>query len=224
MKIVIAKNGPYVVDVGTPLKEVDSVGDSKGSVLAYSDGKEYGETSGNAYLCRCGHSANKPFCDGHHSKIGFDGTETDDRTSYHKGAELLHGKAYNALDKPELCAGGRFCDVNNGFWDALDNVNEADKKYVEQAAYNCPSGRLTLVDKNTGQQIEPELAKEIYLIKDVPAKHLGPIHVRGGIQIIGSDGFEYEIRNRVTLCRCGESSNLPFCDASHLNCKHMEVK
>jgi CDGSH-type Zn-finger protein len=39
--------------------------------------------------------------------------------------------------------------------------------------------------------------------------------VRGGVPVIGAEGFRYEIRNRVTLCRCGVSQNKPFCDGSH---------
>jgi CDGSH-type Zn-finger protein len=31
----------------------------------------------------------------------------------------------------------------------------------------------------------------------------------------GPDGEAYEVRNRVTLCRCGGSSNKPFCDGIH---------
>jgi CDGSH-type Zn-finger protein len=43
----------------------------------------------------------------------------------------------------------------------------------------------------------------------------GPLWVRGGVSVEAADGFEYEVRNRVTLCRCGQSNNKPFCDGSH---------
>jgi CDGSH-type Zn-finger protein len=43
----------------------------------------------------------------------------------------------------------------------------------------------------------------------------GPLWVRGGVRITGSDGRDYEVRNRATLCRCGASSNKPFCDGTH---------
>jgi CDGSH-type Zn-finger protein len=39
--------------------------------------------------------------------------------------------------------------------------------------------------------------------------------VRGGVRVTGADGQDYEVRNRVTLCRCGASANKPFCDGSH---------
>jgi len=224
MKITITKNGPYVVDGGIPLKEVDSIpDDQEKGVIAYKESKDHGVTEARACLCRCGHSNNKPFCDGHHTLIGFDGTETNDRADYDEKAELMHGAIYDALDKEELCAVGRFCDVGINFWNALEREDEANQAYTKHVGCNCPSGRLTLLNKETGEKLEPKLEKEIYLIKDVPEKHLGPIHLRGGIQVIGTDGFEYEERNRVTLCRCGESNNLPFCDATHLRCKHMEI-
>jgi len=43
----------------------------------------------------------------------------------------------------------------------------------------------------------------------------GPYWVRGGVRIESADGHVWETRNRVTLCRCGASSNKPFCDATH---------
>jgi len=224
MEIKITKNGPYAVDSDIPLKDVESVADRRGGVLEYRQDKDYDKAGSAVYLCRCGHSENKPFCDGHHAKIGFDGTETNDRKSYDDGADFVQGAVYNVLDNQELCSAARFCDVGEGFGAAISRTDEASKKYAEHVGCMCASGRFTLVDKHSDKKLEPSIEKEIYLVKDVPAGHLGPIHVRGGIQVTGSDGFEYETRNRVTLCRCGESSNKPFCDGSHMDCKHMEIR
>ena len=40
--------------------------------------------------------------------------------------------------------------------------------------------------------------------------------MRGGIPLVGADGHEYERRNRYALCRCGSSTDKPFCDAKHV--------
>lgn len=42
-----------------------------GSIRIEVAGEQVAETDDVA-LCRCGHSANKPYCDGTHNKIGFD--------------------------------------------------------------------------------------------------------------------------------------------------------
>ena len=44
---------------------------------------------------------------------------------------------------------------------------------------------------------------------------IGPLWVTGNIPIERSDGKPFEIRNRVTLCRCGESKLKPLCDGLH---------
>lgn len=67
----------------------------------------------------------------------------------------------------------------------------------------------------TGESIEPKYEPAVVLIEDPGKGCSGPLWVRGGVQIVGADGFAYEVRNRVTLCRCGASQNKPFCDGSH---------
>ena len=54
------------------------------------------------------------------------------------------------------------------------------------------------------------------LIEDPSLGVSGPLWVRGGIPVTGADGGQYEVRKRVTLCRCGQSKNKPFCDGSHI--------
>ena len=60
MKITVLPNGPYKVENVTSL--VDGGGQS-----IDTQGKP------DIYLCRCGHSEKKPFCDGGHNRKGFKG-------------------------------------------------------------------------------------------------------------------------------------------------------
>jgi CDGSH-type Zn-finger protein len=59
--IEIIKNGPYIVNGQVELKD--------------ADGRAY-PAKDRVALCRCGASTTKPFCDGTHSKIGFQAAET----------------------------------------------------------------------------------------------------------------------------------------------------
>lgn len=54
--IEATRNGPYLVTGAIELRD--------------PDGKVH-PTKGKTWLCRCGASTKKPFCDGTHSKIGF---------------------------------------------------------------------------------------------------------------------------------------------------------
>lgn len=45
----------------------------------------------------------------------------------------------------------------------------------------------------------------------------GPIIITGEFTIIDQDGAQYDVKGRtqIGLCRCGMSSNKPFCDGTH---------
>jgi len=58
VKITAMPNGPYVVEGLVQLV------DGRGQVVDVS-------TRPRVALCRCGQSANKPFCDGSHARVGF---------------------------------------------------------------------------------------------------------------------------------------------------------
>lgn len=59
--IKATENGPYLVT--GPVRLLDA------------DGNEYRVERATIALCRCGGSARKPFCDGTHSRIGFQAAE-----------------------------------------------------------------------------------------------------------------------------------------------------
>ena len=70
VKITARMNGPYRVEA--PIGSVKLV-DSNGNEYDLSAKLKDGLTAFS--LCRCGASVTKPFCDGTHSKIGFQAAE-----------------------------------------------------------------------------------------------------------------------------------------------------
>ena len=56
IKITATKNGPYKVE---------------GAIDLFYENTKIDVNKPTVYLCRCGASSKKPFCDGTHSKIGF---------------------------------------------------------------------------------------------------------------------------------------------------------
>lgn len=215
-KIKIMKDGPYLVSGSVPLSEKLIV--AVGKINEYQQGREFPLAEEYA-LCRCGHSKNAPYCDGSHVKIGFDGTETASREDYAVRASLQEGPALSLMDD-DRCAFARFCHRKEG--DAWELTESSDNPHLRneaiKAAGECPSGRIVALDED-GNPIEPEFEPSIEILQDTANGVSAPIFVKGNIPIESSDGFTYEVRNRIALCRCGESSNKPFCDATHIPIK-----
>ena len=131
---------------------------------------------------------------------------------------MTTGPNLKLTDVEKLCASGRFCLSAGGTWELTRRSNDpkAREMAIQQVA-NCPAGRLVAWDKSTEELIEPEFEPSIGLVQDPQENVEGPLWVRGGIPIEAANGRIYEVRNRVTLCRCGKSNNKPFCDSSHLD-------
>jgi CDGSH-type Zn-finger protein len=214
MRIKIQKNGPYLVTGGVPLKEM--IIRHKNGKNVYEEGRTFPLKDSYA-LCRCGHSKTAPFCDGAHLKNDFDGTETADRALYQDRLEgVVEGRDMLLLDDGR-CAFARFCHTKNGSaWELVrKDTNPVFKKQALETAKMCPAGRLVIIDKN-GEVLEEPNEPEIIILQDPQKGVSAGIYVKGNIVIESEDGTEYEPRNRVALCRCGQSNNKPFCDATHV--------
>lgn len=221
-KIKILANGPYEVSEDVPLANAKIETDAAGTSEKWGFSKEYPEQQVPYHLCRCGHSAKKPFCDGTHKEIKFQGRERAPHGRDEANTKIYEGAEIDLMDEESLCAQMRFCDRGPSVWNA---AIESDKPGYKELAIEecncCASGRLTPVTKE-GKPLEPEFDPAISPITDTYRKSRGPLWVRGGVEMEGADGQKYMVRNRMTLCRCGESQNMPFCDISHLSCPHMK--
>ena len=214
-RIRVTENGPYLVTGAVPMAKQVIMVDEAGECTHYLEGETMHRHQHYA-LCRCGASKIKPECDGSHAVIGFDGTETADRTTYAEQADIIEGPITDLHDAVALCSDARFCHRKR-IWNLVKVAESAqDNAVVRHDAELCPSGRYATAEHGSADLHEPELPVSIGLIEDPAESSSGPLWVRGRIPVESADGYVYEVRNRVTLCRCGASTNKPFCDGTHL--------
>jgi CDGSH-type Zn-finger protein len=213
--IRVSKNGPYVVTGSVPVSMVVIGVDETGDSVEWIEGESV-DVPSSCTLCRCGRSDRKPFCDGSHLDVAFDGTETAERGDYIARAAVIEGPVVLVTDVTDLCSEARFCAAGKGLWNIVEPATdpEAVEQVVRQADL-CPAGRYVAWDAKSGIAYEPDLHPSIGLVEDPQLGVSGGLWVRGAIPVESADGFTYEVRNRQTLCRCGQSKNKPFCDGTH---------
>lgn len=221
MWVEVLKNGPYRVHGTPPLHVRVIVPNSEGHSWSYRDGQSFDVKDGTM-LCRCGHSRNKPFCDGSHKTAGVDLTETATFEPLLSGATEIDGPTISLTDNEAYCAFARFCDNGQRIWNEVQMPGERHEQLATYMAHHCPSGRLMVWDNAERKPIESPEAASLSLLEDPGQGVSGPIALLGGMRVQSASGESYEIRNRQTLCRCGASSNKPFCDGSHASIKFQD--
>ena len=215
--IDVANNGPYLVRGEVPLS-LESITEVDGGSWTYTHHRAF-DVKASYALCRCGESGNKPFCDGSHLAVRFDGTETASRAPFAEQARTITGPTLALDDAEALCAYARFCDNAGGIWNIIESDSPSSHATAIHEATYCPSGRLVVRHIAEAMNAEPPHTMSLVLLEDPAEDASGPLFVRGGIPVVSADGSAYEVRNRQTLCRCGRSENKPFCDGTHATAK-----
>jgi len=218
-KIIVKKDGPYVVLGGIPLVRKIQIVSEYGEPLAWKK-EEVIETSGIYRLCRCGCSSNKPFCDDTHEVFGFEGTESapenttiERRVTFPGGKQIIVRRDYSICMDAGFC-GNRFTNVEKL---ASKSGDTRIRAQIISMIERCPSGSYSYSLVGSEEDVEPDYPQQIAVTWEMTSSGpiIGPLWVTGNIPIERADGMPFETRNRVTLCRCGQSKLKPLCDGQH---------
>ncbi len=196
VRITPTENGPFMVE-------------GAASITRYSDGTDV-ELGERAFLCRCGGSSNKPFCDGTHVRNGFTGAKDPDRTpdardDYTAGNLTIH-------DNRGICAHAGRCTDNLasvfrlGTEPFIDPEGATAEEIIAVIGM-CPSGALSY----SLDGVEHRDRGGPTSLAFVPG---GPYVVSGGADVDAELGTG-ATTDHMTLCRCGASQNKPFCSGRH---------
>jgi CDGSH-type Zn-finger protein len=218
-KIVVTKDGPYLMQGRVPLVRKVQVVSEYGEPMAWRKCDTL-QKDGPYVLCRCGQSEEKPFCDGTHLTNEFDGTETADTGTIADRQRVCPGGTNIVVKSDDsLCMGAGYCANRVTTIESMvpETADTRVRSQVIAMIERCPSGSLTYAVEEGQPDIEPDLPQQVAAVTEITSEGpiAGPLWLTGGIPIERADGQPLETRNRVTLCRCGRSSTKPLCDGTH---------
>lgn len=90
------------------------------------------------------------------------------------------------------------------------NAEGASTDRIVVQVNQCPSGALSYRMENGNSTPQDQAQKT-----SIEAAIDGPLLIEGPISLSGQHGEQQVDKPKVALCRCGHSSNKPFCDGSH---------
>jgi uncharacterized Fe-S cluster protein YjdI len=118
--------------------------------------------------------------------------------------------------QPHVCIHSTLCwkqlkEVFNPRARPWVSMSGADSEAIEAQVAKCPSGALSSF-RNAAQQEIPsvESASVVEVVSN------GPLLVYGNIKIKDAEGNETSKHKVTAFCRCGASSNKPYCDGTHV--------
>jgi len=122
---------------------------------------------------------------------------------------------------PNLCVHSAVClrtlptvfDVRRRRWVAPE---AASVEAVAAAVRKCPSGALRFVLEGESATGDPGTTEKAPAGAEILASENGPLLVEGEFRLLDEHGAEIRAAGRAALCRCGGTSNPPFCDGTHL--------
>lgn len=117
--------------------------------------------------------------------------------------------------KPKLCIHAAVCvktlpdvyDPEGKPWITPENASaDALRAQIDK----CPSGALSYYTK--GEKKESKMSDNSTKV-EVAAN--GPLLVHGILEVKNTDGSLESKKRTTAFCRCGASTNKPYCDGSH---------
>ena len=97
------------------------------------------------------------------------------------------------------------------------DMSQAETETIIDIVDKCPTEALTYTKNNViegSKDIKPTESLNSEVV-NLTIMRNGPILAEGNFTIIDDNGDKSEITNITSLCRCGMSKNLPYCDGTH---------